>query len=327
MMYPVNTIGRVMTSAAVLFCCCYGLSAWSADLKPIKLDPGYDHARYSPAADITREFAAFTVSFDSKDDDNEDGKPDLLRVPEWVAQHIKRTDEPCIDTHDRPSWFTDKDLFRSGVAPDDDSYKHSGFDRGHMAAKLLAARVSEAAEWNTHTVLNAVPQRRRFNQQIWKNLEAWTGAWTQVFGEIWVIQGPVFGEHAPFFFIGDEGEYKVAVPDALFKVVIREKTASEKAVASAKEKNLPEMLVFLYPQLGPGYYWTKTEFPHEGLTYFRHERFLTTLEEVEKLTKLTFFDEADALGINASALKRLRKQRAEKLWQATDEDFLNACKN
>ena len=199
MMSPVNTIGRVMTSAAVLFCCCYGLSAWSADLKPIKLDPGYDHARYSPAADITREFAAFTVSFDSKDDDNEDGKPDLLRVPEWVAQHIKRTDEPCIDTHDRPSWFTDKDLFRSGVAPDDDSYKHSGFDRGHMAAKLLAARVSEAAEWNTHTVLNAVPQRRRFNQHIWKNLEAWTGAWTQVFGEIWVIQGPVFGEHAPFF--------------------------------------------------------------------------------------------------------------------------------
>ena len=318
MMYPVNTIRRCLTSAAVLVCCCVGLSAWSADLKPIKLAPGYDHARYAPAADITREFAAFTVSFDSKDDDNKDKNPDLLRVPEWVAQHIKRTDETCIDTHERPSpWFTDADLFRSGVAPDDDSYKHSGFDRGHMAAKLLAARVSEAAEWNTHTLLNAVPQRGRFNQQIWKNLEEWTGAWAQAYGEIWVIQGPVFGRGTPYFFIGDEGEYKVAVPDALFKVVIREKTASEKAAASTREKNLPEMLVFLYPQLGPGYYGRKKD--------FRHERFLTTLEEVEKLTKLSFFTRAGDLMINASALKRLRKQRAETLWQATDEDFLNAC--
>ena len=218
-----------------------------------------------------------------------------------------------------PSWFTDADLFRSGVAPDDDSYKHSGFDRGHMAAKLLAARVSEAAEWNTHTVLNAVPQRRRFNQQIWKNLEARTGAWAQAYGEIWVIQGPVFGKGTPYFFIGDEGEYQVAVPDALFKIVMREKTDNEKVAATDKEKNDPEMLVFLYPQLGPGYYWTKTD--------FQHERFLTTLGEVERLTKLTFYAEADALGINASALKRLRRHRAEKLWQATDEDFLNACKN
>ena len=319
-MYPVKTIGRFLSRTAVLFCCCFGLSVWSAELKPIKLDPSYDHTRYAPSADIKREFAAFTVSFDSKDDDNNDGEPDLLRVPEWVAQHIKRTDEPCIDTHKRPSpWFTDADLFRSGVAPDDDSYKHGGFDRGHMAAILLAARISEAAEWNTHTVLNAVPQRRRFNQQIWKNLEARTGAWAQAYGEIWVIQGPVFGKGTPYFFIGDEGEYQVAVPDALFKIVMREKTDNEKVAATDKEKNDPEMLVFLYPQLGPGYYWTKTD--------FQHERFLTTLGEVEKLTKLTFYAEADALGINASALKRLRKHRAEKLWQATDEDFLNACKN
>ena len=129
-----------------------------------------------------------------------DGKSDLRRIPEWVAQHIKRTDETCLDTGSRPSkWLTDKDLFHSGVAPDDDSYKNSEFDRGHMAAKLLAARISEAAEWNTHTVLNAVPQRPRFNQQIWRELENLTGAWAQIYGEIWVIQVPEFDTKAQPF--------------------------------------------------------------------------------------------------------------------------------
>lgn len=319
-MDPAKTIGRFLPGAVALFGCCVALSVWSAELKPIKLDPSYDHTRYAPPTDIKREFAAFTVSFDSKDDDDGDGKPDLLRVPEWVAQHIKRMDEPCIDTHDRPSpWFTDADLFRSGVAPEDDSYKHSGFDRGHLAAKLLAARVSEATEWNTHTVLNAVPQRRRFNQQIWKDLEAWTGAWAQAYGEVWVIQGPVFGKGTPYFFIGDDNEPKVAVPDALFKIVIREKTGCEKDSVSNEDKSLPEMLVFLYPQLGPGYHGKKAD--------YRHERFLTTLEEVEKLTELAFFAEADSLGLNASAMKRLRKKRAETLWPAQKTDFLKVCNN
>ena len=317
-MYPIKTTGNFLARATVLSCWCIGLSVSSTEYMPITPDPSDDHARYAPSADIERNFAGFTVSFDSKDDDDADGQPDLRRVPEWVAQHIRRTDEPCIDTHERPSpWMTDADLFRSGVAPNDASYKNSGFDRGHMAAKLLAARVSEATEWNTHTVLNAVPQRSRFNQQIWKDLEILTGAWAQVYDDIWVIQGPVFDKGAPLFFIGDEGERNVAVPDALYKIVIREKTGIEKNAASDKEKNDPEILVFLYPQLGPGYYGKKKD--------FRHERFLTTLEEVERVTKLTFFAEADSVSLDDTALKRLRKQRAEMLWPTEEENFIDAC--
>ena len=273
----------------------------------LKVSTGYNHARYAPNADIERKFAAFTVSFDSKDDDDGDDIPDLRRVPEWVAQHIKRVSVECLDTGNRPTkWFTDNDLFRSGVAPNDDSYRNSGYDRGHMAAKLLAARVSKKAEWNTHTVLNAVPQHPRFNQQIWRNLEELTGAWAQVYGEIWVIQGPVFDRKKKPFTIGDATERKVVVPDALYKIVIREKTDKERKESTDLDKDIPEVLVFLYPQLGPRYYGSKND--------FQHERFLTTLSEIEKLTGLVFFAKQDELNLNSKKLKLIREQRAEKLW-------------
>lgn len=72
----------------------------------------------------------------------------------------------CLDTGKRPKWFTDDDLFASGVAPNDDSYRSSGFDRGHMAMKLLVERLGQEAAYCTQTVLNAIPQRARFNGRV-----------------------------------------------------------------------------------------------------------------------------------------------------------------
>ena len=200
--------------------------------------------------DIVRDFAAFTVSFDSKDDDDGDGEADLRRTPEWVAQEIRRFQGSCVETRERPSrWRSDRALYASGVAPRDASYAGSGFDRGHMAAKLLAARISLEADRETHTVLNAVPQSRRFNQQIWRSLEDYTGAWAQVYGKVWIIQGPVFyGETNPenARWIGDaeKGERLVAVPDALFKIVVREDDSTAGI----------DVLAFVYPQVGARYY-------------------------------------------------------------------------
>ena len=308
------------TGIGIALCLVLPIAA-QAGLKPIKLNNVYDHARYAPETDIKREFAAFTVSFDSKDDDDGDGKADIRRVPEWVAQHIKRTEGTCVDTSERPNiWATDMDLFRSGIAPNDASYKGSGFDRGHMAAKLLAARVGPNAEWNTHTVLNAIPQRPRFNRQIWRSLEDLTGAWAQSYGDIWVIQGPVFDKGASPFFIGDKGERPVAVPDALFKIVVRKKTMAERSTVPSTEKNDPEILVFLYPQLGPRYYGPKLN--------YAHERFLTTLEEVESLTGLAFFHKANAHGLSNDAQQRIRQKHVIDLWETPSaKNFLTGCRN
>ena len=186
--------------------------------------------------------------------------------------------------------------------------------------KFLVERLGEDAAYNTHTVLNAVPQRPKFNQGIWQNIEFLTGAWAQTYGQIWVIQGPVFYDLKTLAWIGDEGERKIAVPDAVFKIVIRDKTEDEEAKAGPRDKKSPEVLAFLYPQLGPGYFGPRKD--------FRHERFLTTIDEIEELTGLDFKPSGDA-----DIEKRLERRRATALWDPSVVDlkqrrsFVPACRS
>ncbi len=95
--------------------------------------------------------------------------------------------------------------------------------RGHLCMKLHAARISPEAEWNTHTMLNAVPQRQEFNAGIWLDLEYKTADWADLYGEVWIIAGPVVGLDEPPALLGepDKDEMLIAIPDALFKIVVR----------------------------------------------------------------------------------------------------------
>jgi len=299
--------------------------------RPVRPPPeGYEHTRFAPAPDILKLFHGFAVSFDSKDDDGK-LEASVLRVPHWVAHEVRRWEPPeaerdddaawCLDTVSRPSrWFADRDLFASGVSPNDDSYRSSGFNRGHMAMKLLVERLGQDAAYNTHTVLNAVPQRPRFNQGIWQNLEYLTGAWAQVYRRVWIVQGPVFHPGKVQAWIGEEGEPEVAVPDAVFKIVIREKTEQERDAAADRDKTAPEVLAFLYPQLASGYFGSTKD--------YRHERFLATIDEIEELTGLDFKPSADP-----SIERRVERRRAEALWHPVVVDhgnrrlFLSGCRS
>lgn len=291
---------------------------------------GYEHAKFAPEADIRRQFRGFEVSFDSNDDDDRELGGDLLRVPHWVAQEIRRWEPPasdrdedegwCLDTlKDRPKWFTDDDLFDLGVAPNDDSYRGSGFDRGHLAMKLLVERLGQDAAYCTHTLLNAIPQRPDFNRGIWLDLEYLTGAWAQVYGRIWVIQGPVFYQSRALAWIGEQGERQVAVPDAVFKIVLRNKTGEEQRKAEPGQRSAPEILAFLYPQLGLDYFGSREN--------YGHERFLTTVDVIEELTGLDFKPST-----NDVVEKRIERQRAPALWDPHVVDrklrrlFLSGCR-
>lgn len=58
--------------------------------KPINLDPNYNHTKFTiEPSDMIYEFAAFTSSFDSMDDNDGDGKGEAWGIPEWVAYEIK----------------------------------------------------------------------------------------------------------------------------------------------------------------------------------------------------------------------------------------------
>ena len=240
------------------------------------------------------------------------GSPIISGIPHWVAQEIRKT-EHSPESKQRPQkWFTELGLVEKGIAPTDDSYAYpkafrdknpNWFDRGHMAQKYLAERMGADAAWNTHTVLNAVPQRSRFNSGIWLDLECKTGAWANKFGVIWVVSGPIFLTGKPTRWIGEKskGEMLVAVPDALFKIVIRE----------IDEEPRIAVLAFIYPQDDLSY----TKRP------FEHKTWLTTVDRVEKLTGLDFLT-----AIPKDKQQKLERRKATALWPHKATDFDTGCK-
>lgn len=201
--------------------------------------------------DIELCFPAYVSSFDGDDDDDDDGEPDLLRVPHWVAQWVKPAGR-AVESNKRPSnWYTVPALNDQDIAPTDASYQFSQsfrrshpnwYDRGHLAQKYLTERFGEEAGRFSHSVANAVPQRSRFNSHPWLELECRTGAWANRYRGLWVVTGPVFLNSKPTAWLtepGRRGALPVAIPDALFKVVVR------------KRSDRLDWLAFLYPQDSP----------------------------------------------------------------------------
>jgi endonuclease G, mitochondrial len=214
------------------------------------------------------------------------------------------------ETHARPgTWITDNALRTSGIMPEDSSYRTTNafrrahpawFARGHLAMKFLAERLGEDAGWNTHTFYNAVPQRQLFNAGIWLDLELMTGAWAQRFGSVWVVSGPIFADRHPYAHLGDLGEFPVAIPEALFKIVIKQ----------GVDPDRPDVFAFLYPQVGPGY----------TVRPFNHARFLTTVDEIEQLTGIDFL-----MSLPDAVEGEIERQQALGLWPADTADFVRAC--
>ena len=210
--------------------------------------------------DISREFAAFTVSFDGNDDEV------ALGVPEWVAYELKAmTKKP--KSNSRPSrWSTDEALHAERIAPNDSSYRNSGYSRGHMCMKSHASRMGPAADRETHTVLNACPQMQSMNAGVWLAIENLTGTWANENGSVWIVTGPIFTSDQ-YQWIGDRDEVPVAVPDAFFKIVARQKG------------DVVEVLAFIVPMNGDS---------NHGRQTADVRPYLTSVDIIEALTGLDF---------------------------------------
>jgi endonuclease G, mitochondrial len=265
---------RTQFTALFAFTMLAVVGASGANYKPIVLDPTYDHDKWNTEPDDhIREFRAFTASFDGKDDGNGDGDElddkDKWGVPEWVAYEIRKAPSSLGAAPNRPSpWIHDRNLFTDEICPDDSSYKHSNFSRGHMCMKSIAWRLGANADWNTHTTINAVPQLQSHNGKIWLNLEEKTKDWADKYGKIWVICGPIFDNQVPTKWIGDHDEKKVAVPDKFFKIVIREKNGPQDLIAMA----------FIQPH---------KKIDKVGDRY-QHETYLRSINDVEAATGIDF---------------------------------------
>jgi DNA/RNA endonuclease G (NUC1) len=246
----------------------FGIESFATDYKAIILDENYDHTRFSPACDgYEKKFRAYTSCFDTKADDGES-----WRIPDFVSYHMKAYEGELPAGPDRPSpWITEDLLRADDEVATDAAYTYSRpfrrenpnwFVRGHLAMKQHAWRLGEAADWNTHTMLNAVPQRQEFNAGIWLDLEYKSADLADALGEVWVIAGPIFYSGEPTLWIGEpeKGESLVAVPDALFKIIVTP----------------IGVLAYIYPQ------------DHVEYSGRDHSQFQTTVGQIENLTGMNF---------------------------------------
>ncbi|WP_458526704.1 DNA/RNA non-specific endonuclease [Onishia taeanensis] len=185
------------------------------------------------------------------------GWSDLRVNPLWVSYWLN--DAGAARIGDRPGFQRD---WRTLWPVTTDSYRGSGYDRGHLAPNYAIAAVhGREAQRQTFLMSNMSPQRPNLNRQLWQRLEEVVmDHFVPRFGTLQVITGPIYS--ADFL----DGAFRrvgfTQVPEAFYKILV---VPSE----------TPRVLAFIMPQEVSG---------NEPL-----DRFLASIDEIEVRTGLDFF--------------------------------------
>lgn len=148
----------------------------------------------------------YTVSFNKK-----------YNVPNWVAWSI--TAEELVERESRTNDFLpDPELSASSAVTTED-YIGSGYDRGHMCP-AADNRYHWRAMDECFYMTNMCPQNHNLNTGVWNDLEQQCRRWVDEDNVVYVVCGPIFYTDASPEYIGRR--HKVRVPDAFFKVVLRD---------------------------------------------------------------------------------------------------------
>ncbi len=197
------------------------------------------------------------------------GHCDRFKVPLWVSMRWSREDylrSEAEPSYGRP-FRGDQELpsyARAGTSYD---FSASSMDRGHMA------RHADNAAWGKDSsdagclMSNIAPQHKDLNRKAWLALEdAHRDAVANEalgIGTIWVISGTVFENTQPQSTVGNG----VGVPQATYKVIAWLDDADE-----------------LHAR---GYLLTQSDDVQDP------RRYLTSIDEIERLTGLDFMPELD----------------------------------
>lgn len=144
------------------------------------------------------------------------------RNPNWVGYEL--TAEEVQGTSSREESFCCDPMVR-GVQADDNDYKNSGWDRGHLAPAADMKWSKQAMEESFY-LSNVSPQNKKLNRGMWKKLEEHCRDKAELYGRLIIITGPVFTnvEHKTI------GENRVKVPDAFFKVMYSDYNGKARAI-------------------------------------------------------------------------------------------------
>ena len=188
------------------------------------------------------------------------GYNDARGNPAWAAYRVR--DLPRLPaTPPRPDTFAMDRRTVARVTPD--AYTGSGYDRGHLAPNYaIATRHGAGAQEETFLMSNITPQRHALNAGLWKELESKIAtSYPARYEEVWAIAGPIFGARPK------ELREGVQVPEAFFLIVVDEHEGGLRTLS------------FIVPQEAP--------------TDAAPERYLSSIDEIERRTQLDFLPELD----------------------------------
>ncbi len=172
----------------------------------------------------------------------------------WLAYEL--AGEMTTGDARRSSRFFEDSLVLRGTANDDD-YRGSGYDRGHLvpAGDMV---FNDTAMRESFFYSNVSPQVPAFNRGIWKRLEENVRNYAQNLGMIYVVTGPVLDDDLPVI-----GGSNVSVPAYFYKAIL------------VQNDSLNEAIAFLMPN---------ERGEHRSLY-----RYSMTVSELERATGLNFF--------------------------------------
>ena len=129
-------------------------------------------------------------------------------TPLWAAEHITKS---YLESHhgikrSRNPFHEEPSLPKSQEATLAD-YRHSGYDRGHMA------NWEDTEDVNSFTLGNVVPQNPTNNRHLWAWIESATRYLATEYGQVYVVTGPIFDKDPAKI------NNRVWVPTQLFKAV------------------------------------------------------------------------------------------------------------
>ena len=175
--------------------------------------------------------------------------------PNWVAWHL--TDAHTNGPHQRKQEIFSEDLSVKSPRATNNDYYNSRYDRGHMCPAGDNKWSSESMR-ESFLFTNICPQNHNLNGGDWRALEELARDWARKYNEIFITCGPIVAN--PYETIGKYS--KIAVPSAFYKVFLR------------KTSNSWTSIGFVFPNAAG----------HRPLMTY-----MTTVDEVEKLTGIDFF--------------------------------------
>jgi len=170
-----------------------------------------------PSFDSIRSRKSFVLSYDRRN-----------RIPNWVFEHLTSNHVQYNESVDRAkSEFFEDNSIHNFFRSKNSDYRHSGYDRGHLAAAGNHRSSQELID-DTFVLSNISPQvGKGFNRDAWNKLEKHVRQLVKQYKNVYVCTGPLYlpryesdgKKYVKYEVIGSNN---VAVPTHFFKVIVGE---------------------------------------------------------------------------------------------------------